>query len=92
MNNKTLNLFLAFMFLYITIGFWICYNNIFITYDNNIFFGSDSARVFKDLTTPIANHYRITVHPLMLLLLQPLVSFLNCFLMMRKEPLSYCNQ
>lgn len=74
-----LKLFLSFLFLYITIGFWLCYNNTFIITDNNIFFGSDCARVYTDLTTPIASHYRITVHPLMVLLLQPVVSFLNIF-------------
>ena len=79
MNHKTLNIFLIFLFLYITVGFWLCYNNTFILDDNNIFFGSDCARVFKDLTERVANHYRIAVHPLMLILLQPVVSLIDSF-------------
>lgn len=77
MKNKTL--FITFLFLYITVGFWLCYNNTFILDDNNIFFGSDCARVFKDLTERVENHYRIAVHPLMLILLQPVVSLMDSF-------------
>lgn len=76
-KHFTLILFFFFTFLYITAGLWLSYNNTFIITDNNTFFGSDTARVFRDLTEPVTNHYRISVHPLMLLLLQPLVSLID---------------
>lgn len=76
-KHFTLILFFFFTFLYITAGLWLSYNNTFIVTDNNTFFGSDTARVFRDLTEPVTNHYRISVHPLMLLLLQPLVSLID---------------
>lgn len=76
-KHFTLILFFFFTFLYITAGLWLSYNNTFIVTDNNTFFGSDTARVFRDLTEPVTNHYRISVHPLMLLLLQPLVLLID---------------
>jgi len=43
-----------------------------VTIDDNVFFGMDSRRVFDDLTSVSANHYRVYVHPFYVLLWQSL--------------------
>ena len=46
----------------------------------NVLFDLDTPRVFGDLALREFNHYRATVHPLFILLFQPLVSLLNLFI------------
>ena len=44
---------------------------------NNVIFGSDGARAYQDLSVFDANHYRVKVHPLILILTQPTVLIIN---------------
>lgn len=75
-NRKEIILF-SISFLYLVIlGILLTYNYNF--YDNfNLLFGSDSSRVISDLTSIGANHYRAGVHPLFIILIQPIAFFLN---------------
>ncbi len=72
-NRKAFFLLLLFMF-YVFLGLCISYP---VFYENNIFFGADNARVYLDLTSIEFNHRRIKVHPLFLLLTQPITFVLN---------------
>lgn len=66
----------------ISFTFFICLGLMYSRYNppilNNIFFGADSVRAFDDLIhIKDVTHYRIKVHPLMLILLQPIMLFIN---------------
>lgn len=74
--RRILILFLTLFLFYFTIGLVFSYFLNTLDY-YNIFFGSDSNRVFIDLTVRVANHYRTSVHPLFVILFQPLVKILN---------------
>ena len=74
--KKILILFLTLFLFYFAIGLVFSYFLNTLDY-YNIFFGSDSNRVFIDLTVRVANHYRTSVHPLFVILFQPLVKILN---------------
>lgn len=43
----------------------------------DLIFDSDTARVIQDITDPLKNHYRINVHPLFVLLMQPIYFILK---------------
>ena len=44
---------------------------------NGVFFNADTARVYDDMTSFEANHYRTKVHPLFVLFTQPFVLVLK---------------
>lgn len=60
-------IFLTFFAFYMFLGMCISFR---VIYPQNIFFEADNYRVFLDLTDIANNHYRITVHPLFLVLLE----------------------
>lgn len=65
-------LFGIFLLVYLVGGVLLSYNYDFKT-NLDLLFSSDSARVIDDYSQIVASHYRITVHPLFLLLMQPIV-------------------
>ena len=63
--------------LYFVLGMLLSYYN---EVDNSMYFGSDNSRAYVDLVDVKdmkLEHHRITVHPLMLILLQPITSLLS---------------
>ena len=80
--NIYLLLFFVFLFVYIFLGLCLTYGHESIkasTWD--IIYNADTPRIVADLGYIIdpGKHYRIAVHPLMLVLLQPLTSLINAF-------------
>lgn len=69
-------LFIVSFFLLTIYGIIISYNYR-IEENYNLLFDSDTARVVGDATEIIANHYRINVHPLFVIIIQPLVYLLK---------------
>ena len=86
MSEKLLNYYhchkkiyyFAFLFsFYIFLGICISYP---ITYDtDNIFFSADNRRAFFDMVNITGSHYRIKVHPELLILVQAPTLLLNGF-------------
>ena len=75
-NNPEKVLFI-FSFIYLLfLGISLSYNYD-IKNNANLIFDSDTSRVILDATEIVANHYRISVHPLFVLLVQPLCYFIN---------------
>ncbi len=74
-NNKYIFLFwMAFTF-YMCLGYSL--NRVCVT-GLNIYFGADNGRAHRDLMLIEAvNHSRVSVHPLLLILLQPITLFVN---------------
>ena len=71
-------LFLVSLFILLILGVTLSYN--YQLKDNyNLLFDSDTARVVKDAIELNADHYRSSVHPLFVLLVQPAVSILAGF-------------
>jgi len=69
-NNKGKILFI-FSFTYMLfVGIFLTYNYDF-SENLNLMFGMDTKRVITDITEIYANHYRINVHPLFILFVQP---------------------
>lgn len=65
-------LFAFFVFaFYLCLGMSLSRLNTLEVYD--FYFNADTPRVYGDLTNIYANHYRVKVHPLFLILLQPFV-------------------
>lgn len=60
---------------YVFLGLCITYPVILGWWD--VFFGADSIRVFDDLANIVSYHYRIKVHPLFLLVAQPITLCLD---------------
>lgn len=67
-------LFGLFLCFYIFLGTVMSYST---ALENNLFFHADNARVFADLTDIDYYHKRISVHPLLLLIAQPIVSLVE---------------
>ena len=65
-------LFVIFLFVYLVGGVLLSYNYNFKE-NLDLIFSSDSARVIDDYSQILAGHYRITVHPLFVLLFQPII-------------------
>ncbi len=65
------------LFIYLLTGFYIIYNHLDIITKAEVFLGADNARAWNDLTVINSDHYRIKVHPLFILLIQPFVHTLN---------------
>lgn len=76
-NKKVaFTLFLLFFIFYLIIGIFVSYNYDFK--DNfNLLFDSDTSRVIGDFSNIFGNHYRIRVHPLYIILVQPIILLLN---------------
>ena len=65
-------LLIGSMFFLTLLGIFLNYN--YNLYDNyNLLFDSDTGRVMLDSTIIAASHYRLDVHPLFVLIIQPLV-------------------
>ncbi len=62
--------FFSSLMFYMVLGLFLSYNYDFSN-NNNLLFEADSKRVITDMTTIFASHYRIKVHPLFILLVQP---------------------
>lgn len=75
-NKKLVIMFLSFFLLYFILGIFISY---YFNTANfwSVSFDMDCPRVLGDLSIPGYNHYRISVHPLLVILFQPLVLLLN---------------
>ena len=75
-DNKVLFIFLVSFFILMILGLCLSYN-----YDMknnyNLLFDSDTGRVIRDAIEIGGEHYRINVHPLFVLLIQPLCFLLN---------------
>ena len=79
-NNKITEkyLFWGSLFFSLLIGLILTYN--FDYTDNyNFLFESDTSRVIKDASEIICNHYRLIVHPLFTILVQPFCLLLTGF-------------
>ena len=66
-----------FAFLFLAFVTVLLAYNYAIDQNYNLLFGSDTARVIGDATTIDANHYRLSVHPLFVLFVQPIVFILK---------------
>ena len=79
-ENKKLILFLlSFFLLYFILGIAFSYYYNTANYWS-VSFDMDCPRVLGDLSIPNFNHYRVSVHPLFVILFQPLVLLLNIFM------------
>lgn len=74
-NHKKWFLFMIIFTFFMCLGMILSRHH---TATGNIFFGADNARAYTDLIyIKNVSHYRIKVHPLMLILLQPVTLFIN---------------
>ena len=65
-------LFIVSMFFLTLLGIFLSYNyNLYENY--NLLFDSDTGRVILDATLMNAEHYRVDIHPLFIIMIQPLV-------------------
>ena len=76
LNKPEVILFLFSFFYLLVLGVTLSYNLDFSN-NYNLLFNSDTARVIIDSTIVNANHYRIDVHPLYLIIIQPVVLLLS---------------
>lgn len=74
LRDKKTMVFLFFLVFYLFLGMTLTYPG---DTGINLILDADNARVLKDLTEIDGNHWRITVHPLFLLLVQPIVLLLS---------------
>lgn len=76
-NKKTeIIIFCVSMVIFLTLGILLSYTFDF-TNNFNLLFQADSKRVIGDISSFFANHYRISVHPLFLIIMQPLFFIVN---------------
>lgn len=75
-SNKELLVFLISFIYLLILGISLTYN---FNFENNynLLFDSDTARVIGDMTNPLADHNRLDVHPLFVLLTQPICLLLS---------------
>ena len=71
---RELILFIIFFFFYFSIS---CYINENISISFDYLFESDTPRVVKDFSEIFDNHYRMNVHPLFVLLFQPIIFLMD---------------
>lgn len=71
-----ITIFLSFFLLYFILG---CIFSYYLGTFNfwNVLFDLDTPRVFGDLSIYDYNHYRVAVHPLFVILLQPVIFIIN---------------
>lgn len=68
-------IFLAFLVFYVLLGMLASYVG---PIDKvNLLFGADNSRAYRDIALIEADHYRVKVHPLLLLLVQPVILAMN---------------
>lgn len=80
-NRKiAFTLFLIFFVFYLFLGIFLSYHYDFKN-NYNLLFDSDTARVINDFSNILGDHYRIRVHPLYVILVQPIILFLNSITM-----------
>ena len=79
-KNESKLFFSFFLLLYFVIAFTLMY-----LYNTgkycNVLFDMDTRRAFSDMAVRAANHYRVTVHPLYVIINQPIVYLLKKVLM-----------
>lgn len=75
-NKNTIILFLLFFIVYFILGIFLTYY-LDISKFWNVLFDLDSPRVLGDLSLREFNHYRSAVHPLFVILFQPIVFILK---------------
>ncbi len=77
-KDKKIALLISIIFFtfYLLLGIF-AYYNYDLSHNNNLFFGSDNARIFTDFSSILDDHYRVKVHPLYIILVQPLILMLN---------------
>lgn len=77
-ENKNIEkyIFIFSMFLCLFIGVLLSYNYD-VTTNYNLLFDSDTARVISDATEIISTHNRLNVHPLYMILIQPIALLLQ---------------
>ncbi|MDD3341510.1 MAG: HAD-IB family phosphatase [Bacilli bacterium] len=75
-NKKALGIFFFFLTLYLVLGTLLSYHYDF-SKAFDVLFNADSPRVIGDMSDVFANHYRIKVHPLFVLITQPLVLLIS---------------
>lgn len=77
-NKKLFILFICFFVFYFILGTILSY---YLNTANywSVLFDMDTPRVLGDLSLMDYNHYRVSVHPLFVILFQPIVIFLNLF-------------
>ena len=78
--SKSFIIFICFFVLYFGISFSLSFLNDAVFKDYGIFFGSDCPRVYEDFLYINVCHYRLRVHPLQLIEIQPLIQIINGFL------------
>ena len=79
-SSKTILKYLfLFSFLFSLVITLIISYNLDFSKNYNLLFDSDSSRVINDAINPLAQHLRIYLHPLYILLLQPFIFLLSGF-------------
>ena len=80
LNDKNIcKILFIFSFIFLTIlGFILTYNFDF-TNHLDLLFESDTGRVIRDMTDMYGNHYRLKVHPLFVILTEPIFFILRGF-------------
>lgn len=76
-KNNSKIVFCLFFFLFFTFALSVTFFNDSITELYDIIFGADCPRVYNDFVLVSGNHYRTSVHPLQLILIQPIISLLS---------------
>lgn len=75
-HKSTIIFFTLLFLLYFSLGIIFTYK--LNSLDKlNLFFGSDSNRVFLDLTMRVGDHYRTSVHPIFIILFNPVIKILS---------------
>lgn len=77
-RKKSICLFYFFLVFYLLIGVLLSYNYDFSS-SLDLLFDFDSERVISDISYIFANHTRLTVHPLFVLIIQPFYFIINGF-------------
>lgn len=80
LNNKEKTIFISSLIIMLILGITLTYNFDFKN-NYNLLFDSDTSRVINDATEYLANHDRINVHPLFVLLVQPIVYLISGIIM-----------
>ena len=72
-SDKKIEIIIFFIsfFLFLILGIIITYTFNFLN-NSNLIFEADNYRVINDISALSTNHYRINVHPLFLIIMQPI--------------------
>lgn len=73
-RDRRLRIFCSAFLLYLFLGMCLSY---YTAFDTNMFFGADNARVFQDLTNITGEHYRVSVHPLLIFLTETIILLID---------------